>query len=69
MKIGRKFPPVKPAHWNLRKARVAYLNRRDFAIDFEPSYTEAIEIVTGEGYGIRLESTEINTPTLIIRES
>jgi len=69
MKIGRKFPPVKPAHWRLKKARAVYINRRDFNIEYLPKYTTDIEIVTGEGYGIRLESTEVNTPTLIIRET
>ena len=68
MKIGRKFPPVKPAHWRLKKARAVYINRRDFNIEYLPEYTTAIEIVTGEGYGIRLESTPSNEPTMIIQE-
>ena len=41
--IGRKFPPVRPAHWKLRKARAAYLNKRQ-SYEFDPPYSTAIEI-------------------------
>jgi len=41
--IGRKFPPVRPAHWKLRKARAAYLNKRQ-SYEFDPPYSTAVEI-------------------------
>ena len=69
MRIGARFPKLPPKHWKKRKACAVLANRRQFENEYEPEYTTAIEIVTGEGYGIRLESTEVNTPTLIIRET
>jgi len=69
MRIGARFPKLPAKHWRKRKACAVLKNRRYFNLIYGPAYTEAIEIVTGEGYGIRLESTETNTPTLIIRET
>jgi len=45
--IGRRFPKVKPAHWRLRKARDAYINRMQQYIDddsIRPENTFPIEI-------------------------
>ena len=45
--IGRRFPKVKPAHWRLRKARAAYINRVQQYIDddaIRPDITFAVEI-------------------------
>ena len=45
--IGRRFPKVKPAHWRLRKARGAYINRMQQYIDeaaIRPDVTFAVEI-------------------------
>jgi len=66
--IGRPFNKPKPVHWHLRKSRAMYLNRRQWDRDYNPADTTAIEIVTGEGYGIRLESTLASEPTMIIQE-
>jgi len=41
--IGRKFPKVKPAHWRIRKARAAYLNKRQ-SYEFDPPYSGPYEI-------------------------
>lgn len=41
--IGRKFPKIQPAHWRLRKARAAYLNKRQ-SYEFDPPYSVAAEI-------------------------
>ena len=69
MRIGARFPKLPAKNWRKRKACAVIANRNQFENEYEPEYTTAIEIVTGEGYGIRLESTEVNTPTLIIREA
>ena len=42
--IGRKFPPTRPAHWRLRKARAAYLNRRQYGEENYPEYSGPYEI-------------------------
>jgi len=47
MKIGRPFIRPKPAHWKLRKARAAYINRMQQYIDddaIRPDITFAVEI-------------------------
>jgi len=47
MKIGRPFIRPKPAHWKLRKARAAYINRRQQIIEdaaFRPENTFGIEL-------------------------
>ena len=58
--IGRKFPPVRPAHWKLRKARAAYLNKRQ-SYEFDPPYSTAVEIEFEQ-------STEFN-PIYLYNES
>ena len=42
--IGRKFPKIQQAHWRLRKARAAYLNRRQWNQDNLPEYSGPYEI-------------------------
>ena len=39
MKIGRKFPKIKPATWRLAKKRAMYLNRRQNLSETYPPYT------------------------------
>ena len=68
MKIGRKFPQPARINWRLKKARAAYINRREWFTEYNPIYTTDIEIVTGETYGICLEQASLSSPTLIIQE-
>ena len=42
--IGRPFNKPKPAHWKIRKARAAYLNRRQYGEDNYPEYSGPYEI-------------------------
>lgn len=69
MKIGRKFPKVKPSHWKLRKARAAFLNRRQDLGDTDPEWTPYIEIYTGEDWLILTEGSTAENQTFIIAES
>ena len=66
--IGRKFPKVKPAHWRLRKARTAMLNRRQYLGDTFPEYTPYVEIYTGEDSLILTESSTAEEQTFFIAE-
>ena len=60
MRIGRPFIRPKPAHWKLRKARAAYLNKRQ-SYEFDPPYSTAVEIEFEQ-------STEVN-PIYLYNES
>lgn len=59
--IGRRFPKVKPAHWRLRKARGAYINRMQQYIEddaYKPVNTFAVEIALEQ-------STDVNPRYLV----
>jgi len=69
MRIGAKFARLPAKQWRKRKACAVLANRRQWDRDYNPVDTYPdIEIVTGEGYGIRLESTLASEPTMIIQE-
>ena len=69
MRIGARFPELPQKNWRKRKACAMIANKRQWEREYSPPVTEPdIEIVTGEGYGIRLETTTPVEPTLIIQE-
>ena len=61
MKIGRKFPPVKPAHWRLKKARAKYLNFRQYNEENLPEYSGP--------YEIELEQSTETSPLYLYNEA
>jgi hypothetical protein len=70
-KIGtlvRKFPPDGRLHWKKAKALAVQANKKQWEREFDPVYTVETEIVSGEGYGIILESTTQSLPTYIVVE-
>ena len=71
MKIGKKFSPIKPVHWQLAKARAMHINRRQWERDFEPESSPVGEIELEQGgraYIIR-EASNAATPDYIVTEN
>lgn len=79
--IGRKFPRIKPAHWKLRKARAAYINRKQQIIEddaYRPENTFGIELELEQSTAINpiyiyteasQKYIEIGIPYLMYEES
>jgi len=64
MRIGRPFIRPKPAHWKLRKARAAYINRMQQYIDddaIRPEVTFPVEI--------ELEQSTVLNPRYLVSAS
>ena len=71
MKIGRKFPKIKPATWRLAKKRARYINFRQWNIEYEPDWSPAAEIELeqgGKAYIIR-EYSNAASPDYIVTEN
>jgi len=62
---------MRQVHWRQFKARAAYINRRQWERDFDPSSTVAAEIELEQGgraYIIR-EASNAATPDYIVTEN
>ena len=71
MKIGRKFPKIKPATWRLAKKRVVYLNRRQWNQEYLPDWSPAAEIELEQGGSVylRREYSDAGSPDYIVTEN
>jgi hypothetical protein len=52
-------------YWKKSKALAMIANRRQWFREFDPSETSETEILSGEGYGIVIESSISSNPTYI----
>jgi len=68
--LVKSFPPVVRHHWKKRKAIAAYINRRDWRLEFYPPWTtgEEIEMEHLSGYYLVTEASDPAIPTYIITE-
>ena len=65
-----RFPPVARLHWKKQKLLTILANRKQWQRDFDPSETEAREILMVHlaGYYLVTEASDPGTPTYIITE-
>lgn len=66
--LVKKFPSDGRIYWRKAKALAVQANRKQSIDQFDPIYTPETEIVTGELYGIILETTTQSLPTYIVVE-
>jgi hypothetical protein len=68
--LVKSFPPVVRHHWKKRKAIAAYINRRDWRLEFYPPWTigSEIEMEHLSGYYLVIEASDPATPHYIITE-
>ena len=68
--LVKRFPSVIRHHWKKRKAIAAYVNRKQWLRDFDPSETTAYEIEMEHLTGVYLitQSSDAGTPNYIITE-
>ena len=67
-RLGPVWRKPKPKPWKQKKACTVWANERQNFMEYDPSYTSAIEIVTGEGFPIFTESSNTNEFVSIIQE-
>jgi hypothetical protein len=67
-RLGPIWRKPKPKPWKQKKAATIRANERQGFTEYDPLYTDAIEIVTGEGLPIFLEGTQPNNFISIIQE-
>jgi len=67
-RLGPVWRKPKPNPWKKQKNLARWANERQGFTEYDPSFTDAIEIVTGEGLPIFLEGTEPNNFISIIQE-
>jgi len=60
---------MKKFHWKQKKTIAAYINKRQWNLEFNPSFTSATEIELEQGGYLVRESSYAGTPTYIITES
>ncbi len=68
--LVKSFPPIVRHHWKKRKAIAAYINRKQWLRDFDPTVTEAYEIEMEHLTGVYLitQSSDSGAPNYIITE-
>ena len=68
--LVKRLSPVVRHHWKKRKAIAAYVNRKQWLRDFDPSETTAYEIEMEHLTGVYLitQSSDSGTPNYIITE-
>ena len=67
-RLGPVWRKPKPKPWKQKKACTVWANERQSFMEYDPSYTSAIEIVTGEGLPIFTEGSNTNEFVSIIQE-
>ena len=67
-RLGPVWRKPKPNPWKKQKNLARWANERQGFTECDPSFTDAIEIVTGEGLPIFLEGTGPNNFISIIQE-
>jgi len=66
--VAKRFRPDGRLQWRKAKTLAMLANRKQWIDEYDIQYTPDTEISTGEGWGIRLETTESSLPTYIVIE-
>jgi hypothetical protein len=64
-RLGPVWRKPKPKPWKQLKNCARWANERQYASEFDPEFTLDTEILTGEGWGILLESADPALPIFI----
>jgi hypothetical protein len=67
-RLGPVWRKPKPNPWKKQKNLARWANERQGFTEYNPLYTDAIEVVTGEGYPIFLEGSVESDFISIIQE-